>query len=71
MSMDEYWKWLNKQNMLCELARTTKSLDTLKELATSDDWLIGAYIQKNPHSTENVLLLLYAYNKFKKLTKWK
>ncbi len=67
MNIDEYWDNLNEINRLCRLAKTSKSVDTLKELATSDDWLIGAYIQKNPHSTENVLLLLYAYAKFKKL----
>jgi hypothetical protein len=54
---------------LCELAKTTKSLDTLKNLAASDDWAVRLSIQKNPYSTEEVLLLMYACKKFRKLMK--
>lgn len=67
--MNSYWNWLNEQNRLCGLAKTTKSLETLKELATSDDWAVRTYVQKNPYSTEEVLLLMYACKKFRKLMK--
>lgn len=67
--MNSYWHWLNEQNRLCGLAKTTKSLDTLKNLATSDDWVVRSFVQKNPHSTEDVLLLMYASKKFRKLMK--
>lgn len=67
--MNSYWYWLNEQNRLCELAKTSTSLETLEQLATSDDWAVRAYVQKNPHSTEDVLLLLYASKKFRKLMK--
>ena len=67
--MNSYWHWLNEQNRLCELAKTTKSLDTLKELAASDYWTVPFFVQKNPHSTEDVLLLIYASKKFRKLMK--
>lgn len=68
MNIDEYWDNLNEINRLCRLAKTSKSLDTLKNLATSDNWAISYLIKKNPHSTEDVLLLAYSYNKFRKLT---
>ena len=67
--MNSYWHWLNEQNRLCELAKTTTSLETLEQLATSDDWAVLAYVQKNPYSTEEVLLLMYACKKFRKLMK--
>lgn len=67
--MNSYWHWLNEQYRLCELAKTTKSLDTLKNLAASDDWAVRLSIQKNPYSTEEVLLLMYACKKFRKLMK--
>jgi hypothetical protein len=67
--MNVFWHWLNEQNRLCELAKTTKSLDTLKNLAISDDWAVRFFVQKNPYSTEYVLLLMYACKKFRKLMK--
>jgi hypothetical protein len=71
MSMDEYWDWSNELMRLNELAKRTKSVDTLKELATSDDWGIRFNVMYNRYSTEDVVLSVYAYNKFRKLTKWK
>lgn len=67
--MNTYWNWLNEKQQLCELAKTTTSLETLEQLATLDDWAVRAYVHKNPHSTEDVLLLLYASKKFRKLMK--
>lgn len=69
--MNDYWHWLNQKQWLYELARTTKSVNTLKELATLDDWAVLNNVNKNPYSTEDVLLLMYACKKFRKLTKWK
>ena len=67
--MNSYWHWLNEQKRLCELAKTTTSLETLEQLATLNDWAVRAYVHKNPYSTEEVLLLLYASKKFRKLMK--
>lgn len=67
--MNDYWDNLNELNILCKLARTTTSIDTLRELATSWDWRIRHYVTRNPHSTEDVMLLAHAYGKFGKLTK--
>lgn len=67
--MNSYWHWLNQKHMLCELAKTTTSLETLEQLATSDDWAVLNNVYKNPHSTEDVLLLMYACKKFRKLMK--
>lgn len=69
MSMDEYWDNLNEINRLCRLAKTTTSIDTLRELATSSDFMVRCHTINNSHSTEDVLLLAYAYKKFKKLKK--
>lgn len=68
-NVQEYWDWLGEQLRLNELAKTTKSVDTLKELATSDDWGIRFNVMYNRHSTEDVLLLMYASKKFRKLMK--
>jgi hypothetical protein len=69
MSMDEYWDWLNELMRLNELSKSTKSVNTLKELATLDDWAVLNNVYKNPYSTEDVLLLMYACKKFRKLMK--
>ena len=51
------------------LAATSTSISKLKELATSRFYLVRGCVKRNPHSSEDVLLLLYAYEKFGKLTK--
>jgi hypothetical protein len=44
--MNSYWHWLNEHIQLCELAKTTKSLETLEQLATSDDWTVRFLYRK-------------------------
>jgi len=65
----ENWSWVNEHNVMCRLAATSTSISKLKELATAKYPIVRAFVKRNPHSSEEVLLLLYAYEKFGKLTK--
>jgi len=67
----EDWIWWNEFNVMCRLAATSTSTSTskLKELATSEFPTVRAFVKRNLHSSEDVLLLLCAYEKFGKLTK--
>jgi len=63
MSFEDF-NWL-----MCILAATSTSTSELKELATAEFATVRGCVKRNPHSSEDVLLLLYAYEKFGKLTK--
>ena len=65
----EDFNWFNELNAMSRLAATSTSTSKLKELATSEFLTVRAFVKINPHSSEDVLLLLYAYEKFGKLTK--
>ena len=65
----ENWSWVKEYNVMCSLAETSTSTSELKELATSRFSLVRVCVKRNPHSSEDVLLLLCAYEKFGKLTK--
>jgi hypothetical protein len=63
----ENWSWVNELNVMCSLAKTSTSTSELKELATSRYHRVRVFVKENPHSSEEVLLLLYAYEKFEHL----
>jgi hypothetical protein len=63
------WNWLKEYNAMCRLAETSTSIIKLKELATAGFPIVRRLVRRNPHSSEDVLLLLCAYEKFGKLTK--
>jgi hypothetical protein len=65
----ENWSSVNESNVMCRLAATSTSISKLKELATAEFPIVRAFVKRNLHSSEEVLLLLYAYEKFGKLTK--
>jgi hypothetical protein len=65
----EDFNWLNELNAMCRLAETSTSISKLKELATAKVHIVRRLVKDNPHSSEDVLLLLCAYEKFGKLTK--
>lgn len=62
MTFDVMWR-------LVRLAATSTSTSELKELATTEFATVRGCVKRNPHSSEDALLLLYAYEKFGKLTK--
>ena len=69
MTFVEDWNCLNEHNSMCRLAETSTSISKLKELATTRFPIVRRLVKDNPHSSEDVLLLLCAYEKFGKLTK--
>ena len=69
MTFVEDWNWSNEYNAMCRLAETSTSISELKKLATSEFPTVRAFVKRNPHFSKDVLLLLCAYEKFRKLTK--